>query len=802
VTPDPEIYEKLGLFYLGRHVDPAHPREPADDAPPLLYDSRDLTTHALCVGMTGSGKTGLCVSLLEEAAIDGVPALVIDPKGDLGNLLLTFPSLAPEEFEPWVDPDAARRKGQSVAEYAAGQAQLWREGLASWGQGPERLERLRASAEFTLYTPGSRAGRPVSVLASLEAPPAAVRADPDLLGDRIEGVVAGLLSLLGVAGDPLTSREHVLLAAILEDRWKQGLGLDLPGLVASVQQPPVTRVGVMEVESFYPAGERFELALKLNHLLAAPGFEAWLEGEPLDVGRLLYTAEGKPRVAIFSISHLSDDERMFFVSLLLTQVVSWMRGLPGTGSLRALLYMDEVMGYLPPVAEPPSKRAILTLLKQARAFGVGLVLATQNPVDVDYKALSNMGTWFLGRLQTERDRQRVMDGLLQAAPGGLDRGRIEAILSDLPKRTFFLHNVHEEEPAVFRTRWAMSYLKGPLTRPEIARLTPGAGPAGASAPPPVPAAPSAPSPPPSPASSPAAGAATAPPVLPSDVPQAYAEAPAGAVLVPWLVGEGEVSYVDDRRGVDTGEEVVLAYPLEALPDDAGSLDWSDARRLDAVPETRAAPPAGVSFAELPPAAARGTSYTAWRKGLADHLYREYRLELLESPTFGLTSRPGEDERAFRLRLADAARERRDEAVRALRERYEAKVDRLEERQRKAEQRIEREADQARQKKVDTLISAGSSVLSMLFGRSGRRSAGTAIRGVSRSVKESRDIERARDDLAALEDRERELERELEDEVRDLETRLDAAREPLERRRVEPRRADVEVSGVRLVWRDA
>ena len=432
---NPQLYEKLGAFYLGRPLDlETGTRGEA----PLLYDSRDLTTHALCVGMTGSGKTGLCISLLEEAMIDGIPALVIDPKGDLGNLLLTFPRLAPEDFEPWVDPDAARRQGVSTAELAAREATKWREGLAAWGQGPERLERLAAAAQRSLYTPGSRAGLPVSVLASLDAPGAAVLADPDLLGDRIQGVVSGLLGLLGMDADPLTSREHVLLSAILEDAWKQGRGIDLAGLIHAVQSPPVSRVGVMEVESFFPAKERFALAMKLNHLLAAPGFEAWLEGEPLDVDRLLYDPAGRPRVAIFSIGHLSDAERMFFVTLLFTQVLTWVRGRPGTGSLRSVLYMDEVAGYLPPVAEPPSKRPLLTLLKQARAFGLGVVLATQNPADLDYKALSNIGTWFLGRLQTERDRERVMDGLLSAAPGAFDRSRLAEILAALPPREVML----------------------------------------------------------------------------------------------------------------------------------------------------------------------------------------------------------------------------------------------------------------------------------------------------------------------------------------------------------------------------
>ena len=421
-TLSPADYEKLGLFYLGRpwDLDADAPRPGA-----LLYDSRDLLTHALCVGMTGSGKTGLCIGLIEEAAIDGVPALVIDPKGDLGNLMLTFPDLAPAEFLPWVEEGAAERQGISREQLAEREAKKWRDGLASWGEGPERIRRLREAAEVTIYTPGSTAGRPLAVLSSLAAPPAALREDAELLRERVTTTAAGLLGLLGIDADPVRSREHILLSTLLERAWSAGLALDLPTLVQQVQRPPVAKIGVLELDSFYPEKERFGLAMALNNLLASPGFAAWLQGEPLDIDRMLYTAEGKPRVAICSIGHLSERERMFFVTLLLDQTLAWVRTRPGTSSLRAILYMDEVFGYLPPVAEPPSKRPLLTLLKQARAFGLGVVLATQNPVDLDYKGLTNIGTWFLGRLQAERDKERLLDGL-EGASGGAGPSRAGA----------------------------------------------------------------------------------------------------------------------------------------------------------------------------------------------------------------------------------------------------------------------------------------------------------------------------------------------------------------------------------------
>ena len=459
-------FEKLGLFYLGRRHDLAAGRT-LDE--PVLYDSRDLVTHAVCIGMTGSGKTGLCLDLIEEAAIDGVPVIAIDPKGDLGNLLLTFPGLSAAEFRPWVNEDDARLAGLDVDAFAAKEAAGWAAGLQSWGQDGARIERLRKSAECTIYTPGSRAGRPVSILSSFSAPSAAERDDTELLAERASGTATSALVLAGVDAPP-RSREHSLVAALLTAAWQRGASLDLASLIREVQSPPFDKVGVVDLESFFPAKERFALAMQLNGVLAAPGFEVWLEGDPLDPQTLFYDAAGRPRVSVFSIAHLGDVERMFFVSLLMNQMVGWMRRQSGTTSLRAVLYMDEILGYFPPVANPPSKAPLLTLLKQGRAFGLGVVLATQNPVDLDYKGLANTGTWFLGRLQTERDKARVLDGL-EGAAGGLDRAEADRLLSALKKRMFLMHNVHDAEPTVFETRWTLSYLRGPLSRDQIKALT-------------------------------------------------------------------------------------------------------------------------------------------------------------------------------------------------------------------------------------------------------------------------------------------------------------------------------------------
>ena len=410
------IIEKLGSFFLGREYD-LKTRQAAADKP-VNYDSRDLTTHAIVVGMTGSGKTGLCIDLIEEAALDGVPAIMIDPKGDITNLLLTFPELRPEDFLPWINADDARRKGQTPEEFAAATAKTWRDGLASWEEGPDRIRALKSAVDSAIYTPGSDAGLPVSILSSFKAPSLDWDTETETLRDRIQGTVSGLLGLIGVEADPVRSKEHILLSNIIETAWRAGQDLDIAKLIMQVQKPPFRQIGVFDVETFFPEKERFGLAMALNNIIASPSFAAWTQGAPLDIGEMLYTPEGKPRHSIFYIAHLADAERMFFVTLLLEQVISWMRAQTGTTSLRAIVYMDEIFGYFPPTAAPPSKKPMLTLLKQARAFGVGMVLTTQNPVDVDYKGLTNAGTWFIGKLQAERDKARLMDGLEGATGRG------------------------------------------------------------------------------------------------------------------------------------------------------------------------------------------------------------------------------------------------------------------------------------------------------------------------------------------------------------------------------------------------
>ncbi len=788
-------YEKLGVFYLGRAYNPAAGKA-ADDL--VLYDSKDLVTHAVCFGMTGSGKTGLCTVLIEEAAIDGVPALVIDPKGDISNLLLTFPDLSPEAFRPWINEDDARSKGISPEEYARKQAELWRNGLAAWGQDPGRIQRLRNAADFAIYTPGSTAGLPVSFLNSFAAPGSAIQEDHELLREHVSATVTALLGLLGIQADPVKSREHILLASILTDAYTQGRDLDLGTLIQAVQSPPVSRIGVLDLESFYPARERFELATSLNNLLASPGFASWLEGEPLDIASLLYTPQGKPRISIFSIAHLGDAERMFFVSLLLNQTLSWMRMQSGTTSLRAILYMDEIFGYFPPVANPPSKQPLLTLLKQARAFGVGLVLATQNPVDLDYKGLANTGTWFIGRLQTERDRNRVLDGLEGAVGGGMDRQRTEQILSQLSNRVFLMNNVHEDAPVVFETRWAMSYLRGPLTRTQIKALM---GPRRQAAAAPTAATPAGPS-----AKIPSAEASR--PVLPPEVVQYFMPVrglrPPGARLIyqPKILGAAQVRFVDAATHVDSPRDLILLTDIEA---GAVSVDWQNSKEAAfTLDELDSEPAEEAFFGSLSAEAVKARNYAAWSRDLVAWLYGSQTLELLRSPSLGETSRPGESERDFRVRLQQAGRESRDAGVEKLRRAYAPKMAALEERIRRAEQAAERERQQASQQKMQTAVSIGATLLGAFLGRKAVSTAtmgraATAARGGSRTWKETQDVARAVETVEALKQQLSDLEAQFAAETQALELALSPATETFDTVAVKLKKTNITVRLVALCW---
>ena len=828
--------EQLGSFYLGAAYDLENGKRTET---PITYDARDLVTHAVCVGMTGSGKTGLCIGLLEEAAIDKAPAILIDPKGDITNLLLQFPELRPEDFQPWVNADDARRKDKTVEEFAAGIAETWRNGLADWGIDGNRMRLLAEHTQYTIFTPGSEMGVPLNIMGSLAAPKLDWETESEAILERISGTVAALLGLAGVAADPTRSREGILLANIFEYAWRRGEDLDLEKLIHQITTPPVKKLGAFEVDTFYPPKERFNLAMSFNTLLASPKFQVWLQGEPLDVDRLFFTADAAPRHSIIYIAHLSDSERMFIVTLLLENLITWMRKQSGTTSLRALLYFDEVFGYFPPTAEPSSKRPLLTLLKQARAFGLGVVLVTQNPVDIDYKGLTNAGTWFIGKLQAERDKERVLAGLKGALSeaGKGETTDYGALITRLGNRVFLMHNVNDDGPVVFHTRWAMSYLRGPLTLPQVRTLvgktaasTSTASAPAASASRPAPTAVT----PPAVATEPAAptqpGVAAPPgftptqPAVPPEVRQTYlpcliddreaarlAAQNAGVQVSVknvqllydvGLLGAAEVRFVDQKRSIDEQVEMLL---LAQGGRQVTGMDWGRAERLPFSPnELASAPEAtgekqGPFFAELPEGLGNAKTIANAAKDLADWLYYNSQLELTVHPELGIFRRPNEDERAFTIRLQQAARERRDAEVDRLREKARKEIQRVADKIAREQQELAADQARAQARQTEQWVNIGESVLSFFTGRSTRRAVSSATSKISQAQQAAMSVEESKQTIARLEEEKRALEAQLQEEINAITERWEQVTAALTTEALKPRRTDVNVRAAALAW---
>jgi hypothetical protein len=782
-------------FYLGRIFDPKTGKATAN---PLQYDPADLTTHAVVTGMTGSGKTGLCVALLEEAALQGIPAIIIDPKGDLTNLLLHFPNLLPQDFQPWIDPEMERRTGKSMEDIAAEAASSWRTGLKEWGIGPDRIQLLQEMVKFAIYTPGSDSGIPVSVLSSLAAPKIDWESNREVLRERITSTVTALLGLVGMNDlDPIRSREHILLSNIFEAHWSEGRDIDLTELILQTQTPPFDKLGAFPVDTFFPPKDRMELAMVLNNILAAPAFETWREGDSLDIQSLLFTPEGQPRHSIFYLAHLSDGERMFFVTLLLSAVETWMRTQTGSTSLRALLYMDEIYGYLPPTAVPPSKGPLLRMLKQARAFGLGLLLATQNPVDIDYKALSNTGTWLIGKLQTERDKNRLLDGL-ESAAGGIPRAAMDKLISSLGKRVFVLHNVHEKMPVLIQTRWAMNFLAGPMTRTQIPALNQLVG-AGESAPVPAPVSRKASTPKPSveafqpiPVSSSLSEVEVAQPApsrqssvvnrqsdgsltkptLPAGIreyflPQNYSLPEAfqsvkkpmpsqamiqGVMYRPTLLAAAQVRLLDRKYGVDS--EVTKAALVDVL-DRRGVVRWDDfpyaGPSLDKVENM---PVAGARFSSMESPLNDSKMITALQKDFSDWLFRNTEVTARANARLKVFGGPDVSQAEFMKACSDAAREGRDAELEKKASAIDKKIKSVEDKLIKEERELRQDQEDLRNRNIETGLSGVETVASFLgLGRK---------KSLSTSVSKYRMAQNAKEDVQESEDAITQYKRELAD----------------------------------------
>jgi uncharacterized protein DUF87 len=794
-------------FLLGGQIDPAR-HERTDKLTTVA--SGDFTTHGVIVGMTGSGKTGLGIVLVEEALSAGVPTLLIDPKGDLTNLCLTFPHLAATDFEPWVNEGDASKAGQSVAYFAAAQAKAWTDGLAGWGMTTQRIAALRDNVIFTIYTPGSKAGIGLNIVGSLEAPSGT--SDIEVVGDEIEGFVSGLLGLVDIDADPLSSREHILLSNLILDEWAAGRSLDLPTLIGMIQHPPKRKLGVFEIDQFFPQKDRIAFAMRLNGLLASPSFGAWMTGPALDIASMLRTPDGKARCAIVTTAHLGDQEQQFATTLILTKLVTWMRQQSGTTDLRALLYMDEVAGYLPPTAMPPTKKPILTLMKQARAFGVGVVLSTQNPVDVDYKALSNAGTWMIGRLQTDQDKQRLLDGM-STASGGVDVNEIADTIAGLAKREFVLRRAGKDHPEVFTTRWAMSYLRGPLTRDQIATLM--ADQKGAAA------AQAATSRPPD-----TTDIQRVSPSIDDDETGVLPEAAAGVVVrwadiaSPWLetvggdsrgtryeasvVARVALRYDDDKAGLIHDEEYeTVVFPLNEQVDvtRAFAIDYDDRDLRPDAPN-----PCVYRLPHVP--VKDKTLWTRVERDLIDHLVRSRTVDLQANRELKMFGRPGEDAVDFAARCLAAGNDLADKQIAALRDKYSDKVTRLQTQIQAAEDRAEILATQKKGRRSEELLSTAGSILGGLLG--GRRSrggllgsmlgkAGSAAGRRSRTAAAGDRLDAAENKLEGLHQQLEVLEAELTQEVTDIDATWMATAKNITTLAVSLERTDVKVTQLALVW---
>lgn len=832
-----------GKFYLGRVVEPDSGETTQT---PLLYDPDDLTTHGVVVGMTGSGKTGLCIDLLEEAALNDLPAIMIDPKGDITNALLHFPDLAPADFEPWVNPDEARRDGKTVQQAAQDTADLWRNGLASWEIGPDRIKALKESVNHAIYTPGSDSGLQVSILASLAAPEISWNDNTELLREQISGTVTALLGLIGFKDiDPVRSREHILLSNVFETAWSQGKDLDLGELIMQVQTPPFEKLGVFDINRFFPEDDRFDLAMQLNNMLASPAFQAWIEGEPLNIQNMLYTPDGKARHTIFYIAHLNDAERMFFVTLLYSAVETWMRAQSGTTSLRALVYFDEIFGYLPPVGNPPSKEPMLRMLKQARAFGVGMVLATQNPVDIDYKALSNAGTWFIGKLGTEQDKARLLDGLASAVPGGLDKSTYDDLISGLGKRVFLLRNVHEKQPQLFQTRWAMNYLAGPVTRNQIPDLNALAG-AGSTSftarptptpqspiDPPVPQDPSknpeldrgadalaarpAPTPqspidPPVPQSLP--GSETRPAVpsgiaeyfLPVNLSEREAIEKHGRSIPnhaqkvatfyhPVLLTQAEVRYL--QRKYDLNMETTQTA-LVYEPDRRGNVRWEDykigavnERKFDRMPERDG------RFTTLEEPLSDGKTLRSLKSDFVDWVYRSAEVTLKHNEKLKIYGSPEMSDEEFEELCDKAAEEKMQVEAKKIETRFKKRMASIQKKIDREKRELDEDEADFKSRRQEEIVKHAETLFGLFTGR--RRSMSGSISKRRMTSKAKADIKESEDAIKSFEQELEDIQQELEDALEELEQQWDDIVDDVTEIAVTPYKKDIDVTIFGVAW---
>ncbi|MCT7536198.1 ATP-binding protein [Aliarcobacter butzleri] len=780
-------YEKLKLFYIGKEkID--------DNFVPLVYKNKDLLTHAAIIGMTGSGKTGLGISLLEEAAIDNIPSIIIDPKGDMTNLLLTFPSLQGSDFEPWIEEQDASNNGLSVKEFAQNTANLWKNGLERDFQNASRIEKLKNCADFTIYTPGSDAGVQISILSSFKAPNKEVIEDNDLLVSLVNSTVSSILSLIEEKSDT-TSKESILISSIFMNYFKENKDLTLEELITLIVTPPFSKIGVFDLETFFAQSERLKLALKLNNIIANPSFKTWIEGETLDISNLLYDETGKAKVSIFSIAHLNDSQRMFFVTLLLNQMIAWMRRQEGTTSLKALLYMDEIFGYFPPNSNPPSKQPMLTLLKQARSFGIGIILSTQNPVDIDYKGLANIGTWFIGRLQTKQDKEKVIDGLSSANEGNLNKDEVMNLISNLEKRNFILKNINEDGIKIFETRWALSYLKGPISKDGIKKLM---------------------------SEKKKQNIPTQKvenenqttqiniekgipkPIITSNLTEKYLYSSQNSAyyLQPYLICSCDVHYIDAPKNIDFEEKI--SYKIY-LDENMKNINFEEKEELGNNSFEEKEKPNSFYY-ELPSFIQKEKDLKVIEKDFMDYIYRNSKLILYKNEFLKITSKQTESLNDFKIRLQDRLNEKIDLEVEKLKVKFIKENDSIETKLSKLYEKLQKEELQATSTTTDTIISIGTSLLGAFFGNSviNKTNIGkvaTSAKGASKILKERNDVKQVENEILELQQQKEALKTLLENEIEKINLANQSSNFPIEEIFIKPKRSDIYNTKLALLWQE-
>jgi DNA helicase HerA-like ATPase len=781
-------YENLKLFYIGKE------KINENEYIPLVYKNKHLTTHAAIIGMTGSGKTGLGISLLEEAAIDNIPSIIIDPKGDMGNLLLTFPDLKGKDFEPWIEEQDAINSSLSVSQLAQKTALLWENGITKDFQNKERIAKLKNSADFTIYTPGSTAGVPVSILSSFKAPSFEVLEDTDTLNQLVSSTVSSLLSLVDIK-ENTSSKEHILISSIFMSFYSENKDLSLEELISSIVTPPFKKVGIFDLDTFFSSDERLKLALKLNSIIANPSFKSWIEGEALDISNMLYDENGKAKVSIFSISHLNDTQRMFFVSLLLNQMVAWMRRQEGTSSLRALLYMDEVFGYFPPSKNPPSKQPMLTLLKQARSFGIGIILSTQNPVDLDYKGLANIGTWFIGRLQTLQDKKKVIDGLT-TGNSNLNKQELMDMLSNLSKRNFIMKNIHEDSVKVFETRWVLSYLKGPISKDDIKKLMSQKIAKVINKPKTIQEK--------IPVNTNSINTNSIRPILPNSLVEYfnYTSQQNSYTLQAFLLASCEINFYNASKNIDLKKQIIEKIYIDEMDT---NINWDDSEILQDLNFSKNEK-INSSFCNLPAFLQNSNKIKLMQKDFINRVYKNSQLTLYKNNQLKIISKQNETLTEFKIRLKDKLNEKTDLDIEELQEKYIKEKSKLQDKLNRLYIKLEKEKDQASSKTTDTLISIGTSILGAFFGRSAftktnMTKAANSAKNVSKVLKERKDIEFVEIEIEEINTDISNLKEKLEDEIFNIKTQNDIVNFEIEEVTIKLRRKDIYNVELSILWEE-